>query len=110
MAQRIYKTSDRPATEIIEGCSAVRNEQLKRHGFSSAQWFLGREPRVPGSLADFAEQRNPAAQDAVLGEQDFGRKMQLRQQAAEAFLEAHAQHLDPCHPRKDPSHQRALCT
>ena len=90
MAQRVWRTSDRPASEVIESCSSVRNEQLKRHGFSSAQWFLGREPRVPGSLSDITEQQNPAVQDAVHAETDFAQKMQVRQQAAEAFLQAHA--------------------
>ena len=90
MAQRVWRTADRPPHEVIECCAGVRNEQLKRHGFSSAQWFLGREPRVPGSLSDVTEQRNVAAQDAVLNERDFAQKMQARQQAAEAFIEAHA--------------------
>ena len=90
MAQRVWKTAERPAEEVIESCCGTRNEQLKRHGFSSAQWFLGREPRVPGSLADVTEQRNLATQSAVLSEQDFSKKMQVRQQAAEAFLESHA--------------------
>ena len=92
MAQRVWRTSDRPPEEVIQSCCSVRNEQLKRHGFSSAQWFLGREPRVPGSLSDITEQQNPAVQDAVLSEQDFAQKMQARQQAAEAFLQAHAHH------------------
>ena len=90
MAQRVWRTSDRPPAEVIESCSSVRNEQLKRHGFSSAQWFLGREPRVPGSLSDITERQNLAVQDAVHSEQDFAQKMQVRQQAAEAFLQAHA--------------------
>ncbi|CAE7239120.1 RE1 [Symbiodinium sp. CCMP2592] len=85
MAQRVWRTTERPAEEVIESCCSVRNEQLKRHGFSSAQWFLGREPRVPGSLADISEQRNPAVQDAVHAETDFAQKMQVRHQAAEAF-------------------------
>ena len=93
MAQRIWRTTERPPVEVIESCCAIRNEQLKRHGFSSAQWFLGREPRVPGSLADLEEQRNDAVQDAVVHEQDFGQKMRLRQQAAEAFVEAHAHNV-----------------
>ena len=90
MAQRVWRTTQRPAEEVIESCCAVRNEQLKRHGFSSAQWFLGRDPRVPGSLSDLTEQKNVAVQDAVLSERDFAQKMQVRQQAAEAFIGAHA--------------------
>ena len=90
MAQRVWRTADRPSHEIIESCASVRNEQLKRHGFSSAQWFLGREPRVPGSLADISEQNNIAVQDAARSEQDFAQKMQVRLSAAEAFMEAHA--------------------
>ena len=90
MAQRTWRTASRPGPEIIETCASVRNEQLRRHGFSSAQWFLGREPRVPGSLADVSEQSNLASQDAVLSQQDFAAKMYCRQQAAHAFIEAHA--------------------
>ena len=90
MAQRVWRTAERPPHEVIESCAGVRNEQLKRHGFSSAQWFLGREPRVPGSLADVTEQGNAAVQDAVHSEQDFAQKMQVRLNAAEAFMEAHA--------------------
>ena len=90
MAQRVWRTASRPAPEIIEQCASVRNEQLKRHGYSSAQWFLGREPRVPGSLADCVERDNPAVQDAVASERDFSQKMHVRQLAAHAFIEAHA--------------------
>ena len=90
MAQRAWRTSDRPAAEVIEMCAAVRNEHLRKHGFSSAQWFLGREPRVPGSLADLTERDNLATQDAVLTEPDFAQKMHCRQLAAHAFQEAHA--------------------
>ena len=90
MAQRVWRTANRPATEVIEQCSSVRNEQLKRHGYSSAQWFLGREPRIPGTLADCTERDNPAVQDAVSSERDFSQKMHLRQLAAHAFIEAHA--------------------
>ena len=90
MAQRVWRTAERPPHEVIGSCAGVRNEQLKRHGFSSAQWFLGREPRVPDSLADVTEQGNAAVQDAVHSEQDFAQKMQVRLNAAEAFMEAHA--------------------
>ncbi|CAE7606331.1 RE2 [Symbiodinium sp. CCMP2592] len=86
MAQRVWRTTERPAEEVIESCCSVRNEQLKRHGFSSAQWFLGREPRVPGSLADISEQRNPAVQDAVHAETDFAQKMQVRHQEKASLL------------------------
>ena len=90
MAQRVWRTSDRPPEEVIETCAAVRNEQLKRHGFSSAQWFLGRDPRVPGSLADCSERQNLAVQDAIGSDKDFATKMYNRKLAAHAFVEAHA--------------------
>ena len=80
----------RPVKEVIETCASVRNEHLRRHGSSSAQWFLGREPRVPGALADVTEQANLAVQDAVLSQQDFAQQMHCMQQAAHAFIEAHA--------------------
>ena len=90
MAKRVWHTTSRPAKEVIETCASVRNEHLRRHGFSSAQWFLGREPRVPASLSDLTERDNIATQDAVLSEPDFHAKMQCRQLAAHAFIEAHA--------------------
>ena len=90
MAQRVWRTTTRPCHEVIEACAMTRNDQLKRHGFSSAQWFLGRTPRMPGSLADLCERDNIATQDSVLSEPDFHQKMQLRQLAAHAFIESHA--------------------
>ena len=90
MAKRVWRTTSRPAKEVIETCASVRNQHLRRHGFSSAQWFLGREPRVPASLSDLTERDNIATQDAVLSEPDFHAKMQCRQLAAHAFIEAHA--------------------
>ncbi|CAE7032082.1 GIP [Symbiodinium natans] len=90
MAQRTWRSTHRPATEVIETCASVRNEQLRKHGFSSSQWFLGREPRVPGALSDLHERNNLATQDAVLSQTDFAQKMHCRQQAAHAFIEAHA--------------------
>ncbi|CAE7551398.1 RE1 [Symbiodinium necroappetens] len=66
MALRVWRTTDRPAEEVIENCCGVRNEQLKH----------------------LTEQQNLAVQDAVLSERDFAQKMLVRQQAAEAFIEA----------------------
>ncbi|CAE7223028.1 RE1 [Symbiodinium sp. CCMP2592] len=90
MAKRVWRTTSRPAHEVIETCATTCNEHLRKHGFSSAQWFLGREPRVPASLADVTERDNLATQDAVLSEPDFHAKMHCRQLAAHAFIEAHA--------------------
>ena len=78
-AQRVWRTTTRPHHEFIEMCATVRNEHVRKHGFLSAQRFLGREPRVPASLADFVERDNIAAQDAVLAEPDFHARTQCRQ-------------------------------
>ena len=60
MAQRTWRTSSRPAKEVIETCASVRDEYLRKHGFSSAQWFLGRDPRVPVMLSDLTERQDLA--------------------------------------------------
>ena len=34
MAQRCWRTSSRPAEEVIEACASVRNQQMRKNGFS----------------------------------------------------------------------------
>ena len=48
MAQRTWRTSQRPPKEVIETCASVRNEHLRRHGFSSASGSLGVSHAFPG--------------------------------------------------------------
>ena len=93
MARRIYKTSDRSPSEVIEICCSVRNDQLRKCGFSPSQWFLGREPRHAGSLADMDQQVNPAVQSQVLGDPNFASSVLLREEAAKAFLEEHSKDI-----------------
>jgi hypothetical protein len=50
MARRVWKTSPRPPEEVIEACASIRNDQLRKAGYSPSQWFLGREPRQAGAL------------------------------------------------------------
>ena len=59
MAQRVWLACpDASPEEVIETCATIRNEQLRKSGFSPVQWFLGRESRHAGSLHDVDEQRN----------------------------------------------------
>ena len=91
MAQQVCRTTPRPPEEVVECCASVRNEHLKKHGHSSAHWFLGREPRVPGSMADCNEQQNLAIHDLHETDRSFAHKMHNGQLAAHAFIEAHEQ-------------------
>lgn len=93
MARRVFKTSDRSPSEVIEICCSVRNDQLRKCGFSPSQWFLGREPRHAGSLADMDQQVNPAVQSQVLGDPNFANSVLLREEAAKAFLEEHSKDI-----------------
>ena len=68
MANRCWPSTDRSPEEVIEVCATTRNEQLRKHGFSPAQWFLGRDSRHTGMLADLDEQRNFPAQSQILAE------------------------------------------
>ena len=90
MANRCWPGTDRPPEEVIEMCATTRNEQLRKHGFSPAQWFLGRDSRHVGMLADLDEQRNFAAQSQILSDPSFASKIRLREEAAKAFHEEHA--------------------
>ena len=67
MAQRVWRACpDASPEEVIESCCTVRNEQLRKHGFSPAQWFLGRDSRHAGALSDVMEQQNPVSQSQIL--------------------------------------------
>ena len=90
MAQRCWQDSDRPEYEIIETCASVRNEQLRKHGFSPSQWFLGQDVKHAAMLHDVEEQRNFPVQTQVLADPEFASKIKLREAAARAFLEEHA--------------------
>jgi hypothetical protein len=41
MAQRCWRTSSRPAEEVIEACASVRNQQMRKNGFSPCTMVLG---------------------------------------------------------------------
>eukprot|EP00435_Cladocopium_sp_Y103_P016594 s2147_g4.t1 len=91
MAQRVWAAgSTASPEETIDMCATIRNEQLRKHGFAPVQWFLGREPRHAGSLADVDQQMNPATQSQVLADPSFAASLHLRELAAKAFLEEHA--------------------
>ena len=67
LAQRVWRACpDASPEEVIESCCTVRNEQLRKHGFSPAQWFLGRDSRHAGALSDVMEQQNPVSQSQIL--------------------------------------------
>ena len=91
MAQRVWRSfPDASPEEVIETCATARNEQLRRHGFSPAQWFLGRESRHAGALSDLSEQMNPMTQSQALVDPQFADSLKLRDEAAKAFIEEHA--------------------
>ena len=90
MACRVWQDSNRPPEEVIEVCSSVRNDQLRRCGFSPSQWFLGRDPRHAGMLDDIDQQRNFAAQSQFFQDPSFAAQVLLRETAKKAFQEEHA--------------------
>lgn len=93
MAVRTWRTTTRDPKETIEMCATVRNDYLRKCGFSPSQWFLGREPRHAASLADVDEQQNIASQSQVLADPEFASKVQLREEASKAFMEEHAKEV-----------------
>ena len=90
MAQRVWQDTDRPAAEVIEACASIRNQQLRKHGFSPCQWFLGQDSKHADMLNDVEEQRDFPMQSQILAEPRFQARVQLRENAARAFLEEHA--------------------
>ena len=90
MAQRVWKSSSRPPKEIIEACSSMRNQLLRKCGYSPSQWFLGHDPKIAGWLGDVSEQQNYPVQSQVLSDPSFAAKIQLREEAARAFIAEHA--------------------
>ena len=75
MAQRVWQTTSRPAAEVIETCASVRNQQLRKHGFSPSQWFLGQDSKHPAMLTDIEEQVNYPVQSQVLSSPNFHAKV-----------------------------------
>ena len=90
MARRAWRTTTRPAEEVIETCASVRNQFLRKSGFSPAKWFLGQDPKHAGWLVDVDAQHDAAVQSQILADPNFQAKMSLREEAARAFHEAHA--------------------
>jgi len=90
MARRAWRTTTRPPEEVIETCASVRNQFLRKSGFSPAQWFLGQDPKHAGWLIDVDAQHDAAVQSQILADPNFQAKMSLREEAARAFHEAHA--------------------
>ena len=90
MAQRVWQTTSRPAAEVIETCASVRNQQLRKHGYSPSQWFLGQDSKHPAMMTDIEEQGNYPVQSQVLACPSFHAKVLLREEACRAFVEEHA--------------------
>lgn len=90
MAQRVWQTTSRPAEEVIETCASVRNQQLRKHGYSPSQWFLGHDSKHPAMMSDVEEQVNYPVQSQVLSSPSFHAKVLLREEACRAFVEEHA--------------------
>ena len=90
MCQKMWQTTSRPAEELIEMCASVRNDHLKKCGFSTSQWFLGKEPRHAGMLTDMKEQENIVTQSQFFSDPQFAANVLFREEAAKAFYEEHA--------------------
>ena len=68
----------------------MRNQLLRKCGYSPSQWFLGHDPKIVGCLGDVSEQQNYPVQSQVLSDPSFAAKIQLREEAARAFFAEHA--------------------
>ena len=90
MARKAWRSTSRPASEVIETCASIRNSFLRKSGFSPAQWFLGQDTKHAGWLLDVESQHDPAVQSQIVSDPAFQAKMALREEAARAFHEAHA--------------------
>eukprot|EP00435_Cladocopium_sp_Y103_P055859 s19_g18.t1 len=90
MAQKCWRSSNRPPEEVIEACCAIRNQQMRKCGFSPAQWFLGQDIKMAGWLGDVDQQRNLPVQSQILSDPVFADRIRLREEAAKAFIEEHA--------------------
>eukprot|EP00438_Fugacium_kawagutii_P012099 Skav209448 [mRNA] locus=scaffold2199:144696:152896:- [translate_table: standard] len=90
MAQKCWRTTSRPAVEVIEACSAIRNMHMRKNGFSPSQWFLGHDVKQPGWLGDVSEQRNFPVQSQILNDVTFADRLRLKEAAAKSFIEEHA--------------------
>lgn len=90
MAQKCWRATNRPPEEVIEACCAIRNQQMRKCGFSPAQWFLGHDIKMAGWLGDVDQQRNLPVQSQILSDPVFADRIRLREEAAKAFIEEHA--------------------
>ena len=90
MCQRMWQTTERPPEELVEMCASVRNDHLRKCGYSPSQWFLGKEPRHAGMLTDMKEQENIVTQSQFFSDPQFASIVLLREEAAKAFYEEHA--------------------
>ena len=90
MAQRVWQDSRAPPEEVIEICSSMRNDHLRKNGFSPSQWFLGRSPRCAGMLHEVEAQADAGMQSVVLDSPELRDSLRLRELAAIAFHEEHA--------------------
>lgn len=78
--------------DVILATAAVnraKNSLVRKGGFSPAQWVLGRDVRLPASLADEQEVMRVGAQAlAATPNSTFYKKTQLRMSAREAFTKS----------------------
>ncbi len=75
---------------LISECTMVKNCRLNHHGFTPAQWVLGRLPRDATSLT--SEEATAGAlgvqQEILDGDDAFSRQLEIRQSAKMAFSKA----------------------
>ena len=75
---------------MIEAAAGVRNQLLRKSGYSPSQWFLGQDSKTAGWLLDVEAQEDSAVQSQIVNDPSYAAKMHLREEAARACLEEHA--------------------
>ena len=72
---------------LVMECTMVKNSRLNHHGFSPAQWVLGKLPREVTSLtSEEATAVNVGVQEDVMESEDiFARQLMIRQSAKMAY-------------------------
>ena len=72
---------------LVMECTMVKNARLNHHGFSPAQWVLGKLPREVTSLtSEEATAGNLGVQEDVMESEDiFAKQLMIRQFAKMAY-------------------------
>eukprot|EP00435_Cladocopium_sp_Y103_P027775 s3250_g6.t2 len=89
-AEGIMKAMLRNIVNDTEAALVIKNQMTRTHGYSPAQWVLGKTPRTPGSVTDLDEAGNLGVlEDALDPFPRFHLNHAARMSAQRAFV-----HLD----------------